>query len=151
MEEGEYATFVTSHFLPSDTRVASGEACRRWPCGVACVKASCGLANWVMQLQALVLRLHQLSSERLSVCVFSPCTPLLEELRDQAHKATPLVLHAVHNGQLQNVTRRLWNRPMLATLHKWEIMAIQRAKVAVFLDMDIEVLPQLSLLGVPAF
>ena len=64
MEEREYATFVTSHFLPSDTRVASGEACRRWPCGVACVKASCGLANWVMQLQALVLRLHQLSVVR---------------------------------------------------------------------------------------
>ena len=36
---------------------------------------------------------------------------------------------------LVNATRNLTGRPMLKTLHKWEIVSMVRAQVAVFLDM----------------
>jgi len=43
--------------------------------------------------------------------------------------------YAAAAGVLVNATRNLTGRPMLKTLHKWEIVSMVRAQVVIFLDM----------------
>ena len=153
----ELAAFVTSHYITGyEPRTNQAPDPQR------CATSSCGLANWVVQLQELTLRLHQRSGETFSVHVYSPCAPLLKDLQRESAEQTPLVLHRAHAGQhrdlvrlrdsakaaaltfstyaaaagvLVNATQKLTRRPMLQTLHKWEIVSMVRAQVVVFLDM----------------
>ena len=138
----EFGAFVTSHYINGYEPRADAAIDEK-----LCAESSCGLANWVIQLQELTLRLHQRSGEHFSVHVYSPCAPLLKDLRRVSAKHTPLVLHRAHAGVLVNATRRLTGRAMIKTLHKWEIVSMVRAQVVVFLDMDIELLPHLALQG----
>ena len=138
----ELGAFVTSHYINGYEPRADAAINEK-----LCAESSCGLANWVIQLQELTLRLHQRSGEHFSVHVYSPCAPLLKDLRRVSAKHTPLVLHRAHAGVLVNATRRLTGRAMIKTLHKWEIVSMVRAQVVVFLDMDIELLPHLALQG----
>ena len=155
----ELAAFVTSHYITGyEPRANQAPNLQR------CATSTCGLANWVIQLQELTLRLHQRSGEHFSVHVYSPCAPLLKDLQRESAEQTPLVLHRAHAGQhrdlpscvsrdsaktaaltsgtcaaaagvLVNATQKLTGRPMLQTLHKWEIVSMVRAQVVVFLDM----------------
>ena len=138
----ELGAFVTSHYI-AGYEPRTDEAINL----KLCAASSCGLANWVMQLQELTLRLHQRSGEHFSVHVYSPCAPLLKDLQRVSAEHTPLLLHRAHAGVLVNATQRLTGRAMLKTLHKWEIVSMVRAQVVVFLDMDIEVLPHLAQQG----
>ncbi|KAL3895197.1 MAG: hypothetical protein SGPRY_013579, partial [Prymnesium sp.] len=118
------------------------------------------LLHWALQVKALASRVAQLSGERLSVHVFSACLApawgeLLSENADGA--SVKLRVHAAHRSDirlavhaLRETSSRLdccydWRQHMVATLLKWEIMAMTRARVVVFLDLDLEVLPQHSL------
>ena len=95
----ELAAFVTSHYI------AGYEPSLSPPNPYACATSSCGLANWVIQLQELTLRLHKRSGELFSVHVYSPCAPLLEELHSASTEQTPLVLHRAHAGQHRRVDK----------------------------------------------
>ena len=145
----ELGAFVNSHYINGYEPRADAAIDEK-----LCAASSCGLANWVIQLQELTLRLHQRSGEHFSVHVYSPCAPLLKDLRRVSAKHTPLVLHRAHAGVLVNATQRLRHDQdaaqvggMIKTLHKWEIVSMVRAQVVIFLDMDIEVLPHLALQG----
>ena len=90
----ELAAFVTSHYITGyEPRPHQAPDLQR------CATSSCGLANWVIQLQELTLRLHKRSGEHFSVHVYSPCAPLLKDLQRVSTEQTPLVLHRAHAGQ----------------------------------------------------
>ena len=97
----ELAVFVTSHYITGFDPHTDRHIDPR-----ACATSSCGLANWVIQLQELTLRLHQRSGEQFSVHVYSPCAPLLKELQSQSTEQTPLVLHRAHAGQLRRLAQQ---------------------------------------------
>ena len=102
----ELAAFVTSHYIIGyEPRPHQAPDLQR------CATSSCGLANWVIQLQELTLRLHQRSGEHFSVHVYSPCAPLLKDLQRVSTEQTPLVLHRAHAGQHRDLARLRVSQP----------------------------------------
>ena len=102
----ELAAFVTSHYIIGyEPRPHQAPDLQR------CATSSCGLANWVIQLQELTLRLHRRSGEHFSVHVYSPCAPLLKDLQRVSTEQTPLVLHRAHAGQHRDLARLRVSQP----------------------------------------
>ncbi|KAL1496168.1 hypothetical protein AB1Y20_014785 [Prymnesium parvum] len=154
------AAFVTSHFLPSrcfpsPSAPSTPSSSLRGPDG-PCEPHLAALLHWSLQTHALADLLASLSSARHSLHLFSEC---LDPAWEHA-LSTPRVafrVHEAHRAELRAAVAALhstaerfrccpdWRQPKAATLYKWEVMAMVEARVVVFLDLDLEVLPQRSL------
>lgn len=162
----ELAAFVTSHFVRqhagSDRTDAQARAGARIS---ACQPQSCALLHWLRQTRELASLVSAHSGERMSVQIFTECLepawgPMLSQRPRVVSASAPsvrVVIHPTHGAKIREAVRRLQERarrmrccfdqttPMVETLHKWEVLSLTRARVAVFVDLDVELLPQRSL------
>ena len=160
----DWVRFVTSHFL--HTPVNSTRP--------TCDAPMCGIVHWTRQVQALASQMSILSGERTSVHVFSPCVDSsLAAALSSTGGGSRVQVHAKHANELVRsvqamhklTTQRFhcsglpltkneppgtdncdWARPNVFMLLRWEIMSMTDARVVVYLDLDVEVLPRWSLL-----
>ena len=103
------------------------------------------------QALALSRRLADATNQRFSVHVFSPCVGGLKSLPPPPPTSrTSLSLHGAHDAELTRLVKALGARELVnlkATLLKWEIFSLTAARVAVFVDLDLELLPHVAFLG----
>ena len=139
----ELAAFVTDHFTDGTLSVR--------PPPLNCAPHACALAGWALQALALSRRLADATNQRFSVHVFSPCVGGLKSLPPPPPTSrTSLSLHSAHDAELTRLVKALGARELVnlkATLLKWEIFSLTAARVAVFVDLDLELLPHVAFLG----
>ena len=156
---------MTSHFL-----FVEGNGSQHSACDSAII---CPLVQWARQAQALASRLGELSGERSSVHVFSPCfEPALADALSSTGDGAPVVVHANHARELQRPVEAMrqhalrsgctgrsltthdppgpdscdWSRVNVFMILRWQIMSMADARLVVYLDLDVDVLPRWPLL-----
>ena len=150
--------YVTSQFVHGRTFEQRSDptslAALRAP-GGPCDSPVLALLQWTLQVRALAHGIASLSRERLSILLFSECLEL-SWATALSIPEVPVRIRETHSLSIQQPVEALrlfanrtgcrwWTSRLMQTLHKWEIMSLTFAKVAVFLDLDVEVLPHVSL------
>lgn len=166
---GDFVRFVTSHFL--FTPINATQPIRR------CDSAMCALVHWTRQVQALASRISMHSGESTSVHIFSTCmNTALATLLSTTGAEARVKVHASHSKALMRAVSKMrafaidrhgcsgrplttrdtpgsdnceWARPGVLMLLRWQIMNMADARLVVYLDLDVEVLPRWSLLLLP--
>ena len=77
--DAELAAFVTSQYLPPSASSNRSESSLAPDLRIQqhsqCAPFVCGLVQWTRQVHRLASRLQELSGERTSIHLFSPCMP----------------------------------------------------------------------------
>ena len=167
--EVELAAFVTSQYLPSAAGSNRSEPSRTPDLRIRqhgqCAPFVCGLVQWTRQVHRLASRLQELSGERTSVHLFSPCMPQSMSTVMAEGAGSKIVIHPKHRRRLiasiwalQQHARRhpsqewakSWASNGVQMLCRWEMLALTQSRLVVYLDLDVEVMPSYSLRLFPA-
>ena len=156
--------FVTSQYLSKDALLEGPSSSRA---SRACIAFNCALHQWAAQAQAVATGIQRLDGGETSVHLFTPCfSPALASSMsrcraDDSGCPARIHVHQQHARELVAAVEAMEayadeHRPCcpewdsgangLRMLLRWEIFAMTSVKVAVYLDLDLEVLPRWSLL-----
>ena len=161
----EFATFVTVEYAHSAHSVLldDKEQARR-PASTACAGHACALLMWLRQVQRLATGVHQAVRQPTSVHAWTECLDPAVDGAALAAGGAPVVLHRLLEPLLRAAMRSLrergrqlgrkrsyWGTAWLMNLAKWVLVSCVHAHLAVFVDLDMEVLPRLGhLVGLPS-
>lgn len=160
----DLVAFVTSQFVTDEKKAAQPAGLWKSP---PCDTYGCALLQWARQAHAVASQVRQRSGEGASVHLFTPClSPDVGPSLSAGDDAVRVVVHPQHHGGLRRALGLLrsyaiehnccseWKSVNLYMMLRWEIFAMEReARVVVYLDLDLELLPRWSaalLLELPA-
>ena len=161
----DLVAFMTSHFLPPQRQHEQQQQQRSsqfqqsdhpWSDLPSCGTHLCSLIAWTSQVHALASLVRRRSGEPTSVHVFSPCLHAgTADTIAASDRSTRIIVHRRHNAALERAVFALhehavrrdccpqWASPSVFMLLRWEAMNLEStARVVVYLDMDVEVLPR---------
>ena len=154
----DLVAFVTSHFLVDKGSLQASEDAWRSP--PKCASYGCALIQWARQAHAIASQVRRLSGEAASVHMFTPCLhPSIGTALSADDALVRVVVHRHYHGGLQRAISSLheyaekarccheWRGKAVYMMLRWVIFAMEReARVAVYLDLDVEIMPRLSAL-----
>ncbi|KAL1526534.1 hypothetical protein AB1Y20_015243 [Prymnesium parvum] len=150
----EAVAFVTSQYLRQAVSHDQSAAPRRSECNAF----NCALFQWAVQVQAVATRVQRPHSPA-SVHIFSACfSSTLAETMSRCHERTRcparVRVHSHHARELVQAVDAMqahaqahkpccpeWEAQAVRMLLRWEVFAMTMAQVAVYLDLDTEILP----------
>ena len=141
----QLVAFVALHFLGGAEILEEGPLP---PCGAA----KCVLLQWLQQAHAMAHEIGRLSGQSTGVQLFTKC--LNPEVGDSLTRlgTARVTIHDAHAPAMVKAVRALRAHHMASgccpqskykflTLLKWQVVSMVEVQLAVFLDIDVEILP----------
>jgi len=150
----DLVAFATSQFLDYNKQTSDPTVSNAWQ-NPPCDSFGCALIQWARQAHAVASQIRRSSGHGTSVHLFTPCLhPNIGQPLSSGDAAVRVLIHQHHHAGLKKAIGALhehalrtgccaeWRSKAVHMMLRWEIFAMDEAKIVVYLDLDVEVMPR---------